>query len=347
MIRPAKAVGALLLIAIGAGTAFAQDPASEPAFQELVGLVRSRAISLGLTIQLVGDYHPGEQTNAADGFSIPRARAKLSGELDWGLSYLLQADFIRSPVLTDARLSVQVDSAVAVDAGLFKAPFSGETLTSFTEIDLANRSRVTRALAPSRQIGVQLRGTVLTDLVEYRVGAFNGNGVRATNDDDRLLFAGRLALRSHPFAAGSGENLFEIGVNAAKSRDSTIALTSGLPDPFRGERELVGADLRVEYRSIFIAAEVITATLELAATGARTHPKGYHATAGWVVSPRAELVARFDSFERNGGDEEPDLVIVGFNARPTRPLKFQANVVLPTRRDVDSTQLLFNTILAF
>jgi hypothetical protein len=92
---------------------------------------------------------------------------------------------------------------------------------------------------------------------------------------------------------------------------------------------------------------VITAALELTGTGARSYPKGYHVTGGWVVSPRAELVARFDSFERNSDDEEPDLVILGINMRPTRPLRFQANVILPTRHDTNSTQFLFNTILTF
>ena len=82
----------------------------------------------------------------------------------------------------------------------FKAPFGLEQLTSDTILLTPERTLVTGALTPERQIGVQLWGKPLSserpaqrDLFSYALGVFNGNGRNTTaNDNNDFMLAARL-----------------------------------------------------------------------------------------------------------------------------------------------------------
>ncbi|MBT8402068.1 MAG: OprO/OprP family phosphate-selective porin, partial [Rhodothermia bacterium] len=153
---------AVLIAAFGVlfpSSASAQDDAGEPEFDRLEQFLKRGYFNAGVVIQTVGDFiWDRDALPGHNGFSIATSRLKVDGGLDFGLGYLFQTDFARSPSLIDARLSYRISPELKLDAGLFKAPFSAEQLIAAPSIDFVNRSQVVNILSPGRQVGVSLSG---------------------------------------------------------------------------------------------------------------------------------------------------------------------------------------------
>lgn len=116
--------------------------------------------SVGSLLQTTGEYQPERRSgNDYNGFSVNIARFQIYGEVD-GLGYQLQANLIRNPAIIDANIYYNLTSEVAGKAGLFKSPFSGEFLRSAAALDFVTRSTAVNQLAPNRQIGLQLGGSL-------------------------------------------------------------------------------------------------------------------------------------------------------------------------------------------
>jgi phosphate-selective porin OprO and OprP len=124
------------------------------------------------------------QESTPDRFEIRRARVTLSGNPVSRLSYVVQADIVKSPHLLDLALMWQFFRAFQVTAGQFKMPFSTESLISDNlNIPIA-RARAVNSLVPGRDTGVQARdiglqlsgaiGSKSQPVVEYAVGVFRG-----------------------------------------------------------------------------------------------------------------------------------------------------------------------------
>lgn len=184
--------GILLFLLIGSAIN-AQD---EPLGEALKENFKKSYLSVGMLLQTVGDFQAERVAAGNNGFNISNFRLSLSGELDRGFAYFVQANFIASPAILDARLSYRLSPHLLLDAGLFKAPFSKEFLTTADAIDFVNRAQVVTALVPGREIGVQLRGELAGPAVTATIGGFNGNRSAANNNDNgEFLYAGRLAWR--------------------------------------------------------------------------------------------------------------------------------------------------------
>ena len=146
-----------------------------------------------------------------DRFFLRRARINVSGDFLEHFDFKLEGDFSQGDGIatsrtafsgTDLFLNWHQFPEANIKAGQYKAPFGLEQTTSDTSLFIAERSQVTGALTPERQIGVQLWGKPLTtlypnqkDLLEYSFGVFNGNNRNTTlNDDSKFMYAGRVAV---------------------------------------------------------------------------------------------------------------------------------------------------------
>ncbi|NNF08526.1 MAG: hypothetical protein HKN21_17320, partial [Candidatus Eisenbacteria bacterium] len=231
----------------------------------------------------------------------------------------------------DARVSLAVSPAFAIDLGLFKAPFSAEFLTAAPSIDFVNRSQMVSALAPGRETGVAFRGDVSG--IGYQLGAFNGNGRQGImgNDDDNLLFAGRLSKRRT-----TSDGSWEVGAHGAFS-----------DDPNR-ERTLFGADARVTNGPWLVSAEVLGGEIALDG-GAATDPLGYQATAGYMITPdRHQVLVRWDALDLDDGTGNQRFVVLGYNFWPTSAFEWQVNYLIPVQwGNVGDHQVLLNFQAAF
>lgn len=324
-------ISAVVLAAASPSPMRAQD--SEPVFDQLVAAFQRDYLALGILIQVVGDFQSQRPLESRNGFSIANARLRLSGNLDGGFGYLLQSNLAAlavSPIL-DAAVHYRVGEGATIRGGLFKAPFSREFLTPAASIDFVNRSLVVTALAPNRQVGVQLAGRPGRGLVGYAVGAFNGNRLRpGGNDNNALLYVARLGVWPRVATASRPDDALEVAVNGAHSRDSG----ADLPDiaaAFNGTRTVLGADVRWRRGRWLVAGEMIGARLRFDSGGTR-HPWGWHATAGYLVTGKSQVLARWDALRPDSAGLAQDFVVLGYNLWPTRPTELQVNYLIPLNR---------------
>ncbi|MGB2958325.1 MAG: porin [Bacteroidota bacterium] len=316
----------------------------EPLFDELMSALKQKHLSVGLLLQVGTDFQIERSFPGNNGFNISNARIDVSGELDGGFGYLLQASLTGSPSILDAKAHYRITQQFIVDAGLFKPPFSKEFLTHPGSIDFVNRSQVVTALVASRQIGVQLRGAISGSPVGYGVGVFNGNGFDGNNNDNNdFMYAGRLGIS--PLLGDS--SLLEVGVNGLYSNDKNAVIGSGVLPSFDGTRLMYGGDVRMMYRDFLLSAEAIVSRLKQR-DGRIDEPSGYYVSAGYMLTATSQILLRWDSFSPDGFGSDSRLLIFGYNLWPTRPTEVQVNYVIPTREaGPKHHQLLLNAQIMF
>lgn len=299
----------------------------EPLLASLQRAFKQEALSIGVVIQTVGDYQfDPDYSPGNPGFSLAAARLQVKGDLDGGFGYFFQTEFVSANPLLDARVSYTYNPMFTIDAGLFKAPFSAEFLIPAPGIDFVNRSRVVAALAPNRQVGVALRGT-LAEQVTYSLGMFNGNGRSlGGNNDDTFLYVGRLATQVL-------EGL-EVGANV------------GYHDTI--DRFLLGGDFRFSTEVLLLSGEVIYANTD-PVIAPRYRSAGFHGTVGYMLVPnRHQLLARIDFFHPDLDINTDDFLVFGYNFWPTTAFEFQVNYLFPIDRfELDKSQILLNFQVAF
>lgn len=153
----------------------------------------------------------GELSNT---FRLRRVRLSVDGTLFKGLTYKIQGDFSRSPMLVDAYLKYKVCNEFAIQVGQFKTPFSLESPINPLNLEifdygegiqkLVGYSDVCGVGGLGRDIGIMATGSLFPmkndkgayNIVDYAVGVFNGNGPTAIDNNNRKDIVGRLEV--HP-----------------------------------------------------------------------------------------------------------------------------------------------------
>ena len=148
-------------------------------------------------------------------FRMRRVRLSVDGTLVKGLTYKIQGDFSRSPMLVDAFLKYKVADGFAIQFGQFKTPFSLESPINPVNLEifdygegiqkLVGYSDVCGVGGLGRDIGLMATGKLFPikgeegvkyHVVDYAVGVFNGNGPTTTDNNNRKDLVGRLEV--HP-----------------------------------------------------------------------------------------------------------------------------------------------------
>jgi phosphate-selective porin OprO/OprP len=117
----------------------------------------------------------------------------------------------------DAHVDQKLSDHISVRAGKFKAPVSLERLQSATDLAFIERGAPTN-LAPNRDFGAMVYGNILSNVIEYQAGIFNGNqdlGNTDNDDDDKKDFIARIF--SLPFSNTSYVPLQNLGLGIAGS----------------------------------------------------------------------------------------------------------------------------------
>lgn len=144
-------------------------------------------------------------------FRMRRVRMSIDGKLTENLSYKIQGDFGRSPMLVDAYVKYKVCDALSIQVGQYKLPFTMETAINPVNLEIFDYGEVVSKLvgysdvcgvgALGRDMGVMATGKLFKkddfSILEYAVGVFNGNGVNNVDNNNRKDVAGRLEF--HPW----------------------------------------------------------------------------------------------------------------------------------------------------
>jgi phosphate-selective porin OprO/OprP len=291
---------------------------------------------------------PGTATSKTkDRFRLRRARINLSGDFAEQFDFKIEGDFelgdtglnVRDATgktiasntdrvafgATDIFVNWHALPEANVKVGQFKAPFGLEQLTPDATRSFIERSQVTEALTPERQIGVQIWGKPFAELwpekkelLSYSAGIFNGSGRNTTTNDNneymyaaRLesqLFAGKLAGQDVSFKVGG--NYFtsrdDKGVNISQTGNLLVGRDGSLSSfvlPSADEREGYGLDTSFHFGPFDLVAEYLHERVRPrtvggvvpAFTGFRAD--GYYVSGTYYLIPKKlQLVGKWESF---------------------------------------------------
>lgn len=273
----------------------------------------------------------------ADGFIVYDVRLALTGVVGRIFDYRLGVEYDRDDAgidLLDAIISFPLGSTVHADLGGFRSPVSREATADKQRLPFVERSQSALALAPGRQLGLQVRGSALDTRLEFGGGLFNGNGLRLENDDKSFLVAGRASYNNVGELEFPEEFVVEVGVSAAWSRDSALIVlpvegrTGPEPDArrlvsieeFEGDRFVWGSDVRFAYEGWTLAAEYLrteydpkdTLATPLGEDGAGLHAEGATIDVRHALWGFFDVGARYDVFTP----------AVGFEGAPAEASRF-------------------------
>jgi phosphate-selective porin OprO/OprP len=173
-------------------------------------------LSIGFCVQTDGRFFEGPSSGAVDQFLIRRMRLRLDGTV----ARIFELHF--APELSGGTLSVQdayVDlrpfSWLGLAAGKLRSPFGLERLRPDPFNSFGERG-FPSLLAPDRDIGAELHGSLLGGALEWIAGVFDGapdNGSVDGDTDAQKDLEGRIFL--HPFGALGLDALAGIGIGIA------------------------------------------------------------------------------------------------------------------------------------
>jgi hypothetical protein len=224
--------------------------------------------------------------------ALPKITYEL--QLNWpGLSSSNLAQF-----LEDANLAYDPTGRgkFRVRAGQFKVPFGRQEMTSSGNQMFVDRSLVSNQYARGRDTGVAIEGALMSNLVEYRAGIFNGNGLtQSANDNDKLQFNTRimiqpnrnqtLAQRAWVSGALYSESDFEsttvpiyaIGFNYERSDFRRTTASNDLMN------DIVGVDGIYKFKGFFAVGEYFKRK-RTPETGAKFRSDGGYAQIGYMLN---------------------------------------------------------------
>lgn len=249
-------------------------------------------------------------------FRIRRSRINLKGDILKGISFKLQIDAVKSPILLDAIVEFNLSSFLALRIGQFKVPFSLENLTSSSSLDTINRSQTVENLCPGRDIGSQGRdiGALLNvkfSKIECSFGVFNGSGINRGDLNKQKDIGGRLVFHLLSFLQGA----------AAFYKGQYSLNPGGIPV----RRDRAGMEILLIKNPFSLKGEYIFGKDD------QTSRNAWYVQAGYfLISKKLQSVIKYDSYDKDremAGDRS-DLMTFGFNLFFAENTKLQVNYEL-------------------
>jgi hypothetical protein len=252
-------------------------------------------------------------------FRIRRFKTKFDGWIySKDLTFELQLNWPDSTnVLEDANLDYDFTAGkklFRLKAGQFKAPFSQQQLTSSGNQQLVDRSILDAFYVPARQIGVQVWGQfgsqAVPDFVDWRVGAFNGNGrTVSANDNDTLEYVARVMVSPWGSVGYSESNLegYDLRLSFAgefNSNDTIVQPATGARTGSDVETFGAGVVLKA-FKSLFLYGQFYSGESENPA-GVETERDGWLIQGGWLLTPKWEIAGRWAQIDPNTDTDNND-----------------------------------------
>jgi phosphate-selective porin OprO and OprP len=177
-------------------------------------------LQIGLLVHADGRFALDDDNEQyVDNFALRRLRPYLRGRIARRFEFYLNPDFAGGTlVVQDAYLDTIFAPAFRVRAGKGKTPFGFERLHPASNLLFMERAFPT-ALAPNRDIGVQVLGDLSGGVVSYLAGVMNGvadGGSADLETNDGKDLSGRLTVR--PFNRRTEGAFRGLGLGLAGSR---------------------------------------------------------------------------------------------------------------------------------
>jgi len=276
------------------------------------------------TVQLAGTEAKGDSKGS---FRIRRAKFKIDGWFykPW-LLYELQLNW---PAVTGANVGALLEDAninwdlshgdrkFMIKFGQYKVPFGRQQITSSGSQQFVDRSQVSDTYARGRDTGLQLWGRLLGDKVEWRVGAFNGNGLtRTTNDNDTFQWNARVMIQPNgvaPLGTGLGNSGPLFSESDFETTDKPIWAVAANYERNDFHRTTTGIDLKdrvfefdgiFKFKGLFLTADYYMREREpeppaSGGTPVKFDSNGWYLQGGYLFGVRRqwELAGRYGTFD--------------------------------------------------
>ncbi len=211
---------------------------------------------------------------------LNRARFSVDGSLPSRFTYRLLTELQASAGAKAAATVSLREAAIkwspapfTLTAGEFKTPFTREYLIAVPALELADLASVVDSLAPKYDVGL-MADYAIGATATLTAGVFNGEGANAiANRDSVAMLVGRVTVRPLP----------QIWLGASATRDGADSLRWGL-------------DASVQHYGGVVRAEYITRHKRGRATDKDDF--GWYVFEAYRVTPRVQLVARQEDFQR-------------------------------------------------
>jgi phosphate-selective porin OprO and OprP len=262
------------------------------------GVSASRLIQISAYTQI--RYQQLEEKGKKDGFDIRRARLDLTGNLTPFISYRLLTEFAYNPKIMDAYAEIKANDYFNFTIGQFRVPFSYENLIPVRKLDVIDFSQVTEALVfrggdvignqNGRDIGIQLGGTLLKNssfnVLEYKIGVFNGSGINITDTANKAKdVAFRLIVT--PLKG------FSIGTSYYNGWGKALKPSSAYLGKSQPHNRF-GVDLSYTSSRFAMRGEYIQGT------DGEVRKEGWYILAEYyIIRQKLQLVAKYDVYDRD------------------------------------------------
>ena len=281
-------------------------------------------------------------------FRMRRVRMSVEGKLTKALSYKIQGDFSRSPMMVDAFLKYKLCNEFAIQVGQFKTPFTLESPINPVNLEIFDYGESVQKLVGysdvcgvgglGRDIGIMASGNLFPvegkdfTLVTYSLGVFNGNGPCTTDNNKRKDIAGRLEV--HPMMK---DLTLSASFYNGKYKSSSA---EGTRNRWSAGAQFNDGDLliRAEYLSGTTGnvTEILDDNNNLVKDELYRNSQGYYAVAGYNLKvgkgQKLMPVVRYEHFAP--GDFQStiqgstDLYTVGINYWPLKSVNFKLDYSL-------------------
>ncbi|HXT50617.1 MAG TPA: porin [Thermoanaerobaculia bacterium] len=283
---------------------------------------REPTLTLGGLIQAqveFGDQGDSRFGSSNDRIYLRRARINAGGRFLEEFDFRVEVDMAGTlsnttglrAQLTDGFVTWNRYPEANVRIGQFKAPFGYEQLVPDPTLFSLERTLATDRITLSRQLGVQVSGSLLDRRLSYAVGAFNGTGVSNNfNDDSRFLLAGRVNGIPWRGKIAGQVATWSLGAAGYGSEDNSVNLpdfgfdsTPATPDrdsTFAGERRAWEADAQLVVGPFELWAELMRVRFEPNnARPAASFDAGgdYVQATCYVIPKRLQLLLKTESFD--------------------------------------------------
>lgn len=211
-------------------------------------------LQIGLLVHADGRFVMGDDERVVDTFAFRRLRPYLRGRFARHFEFYFVPDFAGGTlVVQDAYVDTVFAKAFRIRAGKGKTPFGMERLHSASNLLFFNRALPT-ALAPNRDLGIQVLGDIHGGIVSYLAGVMNGvtdGGSADVDTNDSKDVSARLVVRPFTTIATSPLRGLGVGLSGSSGRAAPTALpefkTQSAEQVYFSYNGVVNDGVRVRY----------------------------------------------------------------------------------------------------
>ena len=254
--------------------------------------------------------------------NINHANLNVKGRISSILGYRIQTELAASPQLLEAYAEVRLKDYFNLSVGQQKVPFSLENLTESNHLSLIDRSQVVKALTyrsmnvtnyqNGHDVGIQVKGSLKRKnriLVDYRIGVFNGLGIKALDSYQDKDVVARLVF--HPIAGLAVGGDYYNGIGKIGNTEQTV----------NRERSRWGLELNYEKKRISLRSEYIKGK------DADVIHDGYYVQAGYyILLQKLQAILKYDTYndDLSLNDDSSSWYIIGLTYNFNSTSRIQA-----------------------